>query len=53
MAIQLCDKMLLLDGEKNPFGQPCELIEQKAFESLFPADTVSFDAKTGTFRIEK
>ncbi len=53
MAIQLCDKMLLLDSERNPFGQPCELIEQKAFHSLFPADTVSFDAATGSFRIEK
>jgi len=52
-AIQICDKMLLLDGKKNPFGQPCELIEKKAFESLFPSDTVSFDALTGSFRIEK
>mgnify|MGYP000093887062 CR=1 FL=1 len=53
MAIQLCDRMLLLDGEENPFGQPCDLIRQKAFESLFPSDTVSFDAETGSFRIEK
>ncbi len=53
MAIQLCDKMVLLDGKDNYFGQPCELIEQKAFESLFPSDTVSFDAKTGSFRIKK
>ena len=53
MAIQLCDKMLLLDGCTNPFGQPCELIEQKAFENLFPKDAVSFDAITGSFRVEK
>lgn len=53
MAIQLCDKMILLDGVNNTFGQPCELIEQKAFESLFPSDTVSFDASTGSFRIKK
>ncbi len=53
MAIQLCDTMLLLDGEKNPFGQPCELIEQKAFETLFPAEVVSFDASTGSFRLQK
>lgn len=53
MAIQLCDKMLLLDGDKNLFGQPCELIEKKAFETLFPADTVSFDASSGSFRIQK
>ncbi|OWW24815.1 ABC transporter ATP-binding protein [Zobellia sp. OII3] len=53
MAIQLCDKMLLLDGKSNHFGQPCELITQKAFESLFPSDTVVFDPKTGSFRIKK
>ncbi len=53
MAIQLCDSLLLLDGAKNPFGKPCELIEQKAFETLFPTDTVSFDASTGSFRIKK
>ncbi|CAM3481149.1 ABC transporter ATP-binding protein [Zobellia roscoffensis] len=53
MAIQLCDKMVLLDGKENYFGQPCELIEQKAFESLFPSDTVSFEPKTGSFRIKK
>lgn len=53
MAIQICDKMLLLDGSENPFGEPCELIEQKAFEKLFPSDTVSFDSKTGSFRIKK
>ncbi len=53
MAIQLCDKMVLLDGKNNPFGQPCHLIEQGAFETLFPADVVSFDASTGSFRIQK
>ena len=53
MAIQICDKMLILDDSDNPFGQPCELIEQKTFEKLFPSDTVSFDAPTGSFRIKK
>ncbi|MDT7830275.1 ABC transporter ATP-binding protein [Pricia sp. S334] len=53
MAIQLCDKMLLVNGTDNPFGQPCKLIEQRAFHDLFPADTVSFDASTGAFRIKK
>lgn len=53
MAIQLCDKMLLLDGTGNPFGRPCELIEKQAFSTMFPSDTVSFDGSTGSFRIEK
>lgn len=53
MAIQMCDTMLLLDPTAHTFGPPCKLIEQRAFERLFPADTVSFDAKTGSFKIEK
>ncbi|WP_317168316.1 ABC transporter ATP-binding protein [Pelagihabitans pacificus] len=53
MCIQLCDTMLLLDGANNPFGQPCELIGSGAFDKLFPSDTVSFDATSGSFRIEK
>lgn len=53
MAIQLCDKILLIQGTKNPFGTPGELISQKAFDTLFPEDTVFFDAGTKSFRIEE
>ncbi|HET8737976.1 MAG TPA: ABC transporter ATP-binding protein [Pricia sp.] len=53
MAIQLCDTMLLLNEENHAFGQPCELIGQKAFNHLFPSDAVAFDPKTGSFRIKK
>jgi len=53
LAIQLCDKILLLDGKENPFGQPCELIENGAFERLFPADMIAFDAVTGSFKVKK
>ena len=53
VALQLCDKMLLLDNLGNPFGAPCELITQGVFEKLFPNDMVSFDPRTGSFRIEK
>ncbi|MBQ4914834.1 ABC transporter ATP-binding protein [Maribacter sp. MMG018] len=53
MAIQLCDKILILDGHKNPFEKPSKLIENKAFESLFPSNTVVFDSISGTFRIQK
>ncbi|SRR6056297_968874 len=51
LAIQLSDKILILDGAQNPFGQPCELIENGAFDALFPTDMIQFDAKTGTFKI--
>ena len=53
LAIQLCDKILILNGEDNPFGDPCELIEQKHFERLFPTEMVQFDAKTGSFKVNK
>ena len=53
MVLQLCDTMLLLDGSKNAFGTPNELIAQKAFDQLFPSDIISFDSQTGSFRIKK
>ncbi|VXC35269.1 ABC transporter ATP-binding protein [Maribacter litoralis] len=53
LAIQLCDKMLILDGDTNAFDQPCKLIENNSFDSLFPPDTISFDATTGSFKIKK
>ena len=53
LAIQLCDRILILDGKYNPFGDPCQLIEQKHFDRLFPSEMVQFDAKTGSFKISK
>ncbi|EAR01607.1 putative iron transport related ATP-binding protein [Maribacter sp. HTCC2170] len=53
MAIQLCDKILIMNKKGHEFGQPSELIENGSFERLFPQDTVKFDSKTGSFRIEK
>ncbi|MFD0797758.1 ABC transporter ATP-binding protein [Maribacter chungangensis] len=52
LAIQLCDKILILDGTENPVGQPCELIEKGAFDQLFPSDMIAFDAITGTFKVK-
>lgn len=53
LAIQLCDKMLLLNNEENPFEKPSELILQDAFQNLFPKDTLVFDTNTGAFRVKK
>ncbi len=53
MAIQLCDKILIMNKETHEFGEPCELIQNQSFERLFPSDTVKFDPKTGSFKIEK
>ncbi|MEM1257202.1 MAG: ABC transporter ATP-binding protein [Bacteroidota bacterium] len=53
LAIQLCDKILILDGADNPFGEPCELIEKGSFSNLFPSEMVEFDIKTGSFKVKK
>lgn len=53
MAIQLCDKILIMNKKSHEFGKPNELIQKQSFERLFPEDTVKFDAKTGSFKIEK
>ena len=53
IAIQLCDKILILKENQSSFGSPCELIQKKSFENLFPIDTITFDAQTGSFRVNK
>ncbi len=52
LAIQLCDKMLILDHPESHFGTPCELIENESFQGLFPSDLIGFDTKTGSFKIK-
>ncbi len=53
LAIQLADKILIVDGQENPFDQPCNLIGQGAFNKLFPDDMVAFDVTTGSFKVNK
>lgn len=53
LAIQLCDKILLLEATKSHFGQPCELIAAKSFEEIFPKDLIKFDRNTGSFQVIK
>ncbi len=52
LAIQLCDKMLVLTPETHHFDTPCRLIEQHCFDSLFPEDSIQFDTKTGRFNMK-
>ncbi|ALM07363.1 ABC transporter ATP-binding protein [Sediminicola sp. YIK13] len=53
IAIQLCDKMLIMQKERSSFGEPCELITNKSFENLFPSDTITFDSQSGSFKVKK
>ncbi|MDY8138885.1 ABC transporter ATP-binding protein [Aquimarina sp. 2201CG5-10] len=50
-AIQLCDKMIVMNEEGFEFGRPKELIQCRAFSSLFPEDLILFDEKTGRYKV--
>lgn len=53
LAIQLCDKILVLQPHEAGFGDPCSLIDQGSFQSLFPSDLIKFDNNSGSFKIKK
>lgn len=53
LAIQLCDTMIVMQKHKVVCDQPCNLISQGIFESLFPKDLISFDNSNGSFRVSK
>lgn len=53
LAIQLADKMLVMAKEAIYYDDPCKLIEDGRFDSLFPKETIGFDGKTGRFTIRK
>jgi iron complex transport system ATP-binding protein len=51
LTIQLCDTMIVMQKDKVVCNQPNQLISDGIFESLFPKDLISFDKKTGSFRV--
>ena len=51
LAIQLCDTMVVMTANHVISDSPCNLIEKSIFETLFPKDLISFDKKTGNFRV--
>lgn len=53
LAIQLCDNLIVMTNNKVVSDRPCNLIQQGVFETLFPKDLISFDEKTGSFRVKK
>lgn len=52
LALQLCDKIILMKEDGILQGSPEELISKKAFESVFPSDLIIFDSATRSFRIK-
>lgn len=51
VALQLCDKILVLEKHDSNFGTPNELIHSNKFDTLFPKDTIVFDATSGSFKV--
>lgn len=51
LAIQLCDKMLVMTSKESYFGDPCQLIESGHFSKLFPKNLIDFDGAVGRFKI--
>lgn len=53
LAIQLCNTMIVMKANDVICDQPCNLISNGVFESLFPKDLIAFDNATGSFRVKK
>lgn len=53
LAIQLCDSLIVMTDGKVVSDEPCNLISNGVFETLFPKDLIAFDEKTGSFRVRK
>ena len=53
LAIQLCDKMIVMTNNDIVSDTPKNLIKQGAFNNLFPKDLIIFDENTGAFRVKK
>lgn len=52
LALQLCDKLLILKDKKALFGKPLELINSEAFNDLFPSHLIHFDKESSSFKIK-
>lgn len=52
LALQLCDKLLILKDKKTIFGTPTELINSEAFTDLFPSHLIQFDKESSSFKIK-
>ncbi|MCK8520782.1 ABC transporter ATP-binding protein [Aquimarina sp. D1M17] len=50
-AIQLCDKMIVMNTDGFEFGRPKELVQARAFSGLFPEDLILFDDKSGRYKV--
>ncbi|MDT0648275.1 ABC transporter ATP-binding protein [Zunongwangia sp. F260] len=52
LAIQLCDKIILMQKDHIHMGTPQELLKTGAFSEIFPSDIILFDEDTSSFKIK-
>ena len=53
LAIQLCDKLIVMSEEKVIIDTPKGHISKGNFNTLFPKDLIVFDSETNAFRVNK
>lgn len=53
LAIQLCDNLIVMSDKNCIQNTPDNLINQGAFNTLFPNDLIIFDQTTKSFRVKK
>ena len=52
LAIQLCDRIILMKEKEVIAGRPAGLIESGAFTQIFPPDLIVFDQASSSFKIK-
>lgn len=53
LAIQLCDRLVVMTETEVVSDTPCNLITKGTFKTLFPKDLIAFDEQTGSFKVNK
>lgn len=53
LAIQLCDKLIVMSEDKVIIDTPKGHISKGNFNTLFPKDLIVFDSETNAFRVNK
>lgn len=51
LALQLCDKIIVLNDKKAYFGTTEELAKNQVFNKLFPNDLINFDQEQLIFKV--
>ncbi|MGY5849705.1 ABC transporter ATP-binding protein [Salegentibacter sp. F14] len=52
LALQLCDKILLMQKDKIVLGSPGELVRSGELSRIFPTDLIFFDQNSSSFKIK-